>query len=252
MVKSFSDHFSGVALAYASWRPRYPEKLFTYLQSLVSRRALAWDCAAGSGQATIPLASRFDRVIGTDISASMLSQAPPHPKVEYRVAPAHSSGLPDAAVDLVTVAQALHWLNTDDFYLEARRVLADHGVLAVWTYGVQHVAEPNVDRELGRFYRDVLGPYWPADRRHVEAGYRTLPFPFAELETPGFTMEEHWTLPRLLGYLRTWSATQRFRDQKGHDPVDTFEHDLAALWGDPTREQVIRWPLSLRVGRKPL
>ena len=252
MMKSSADHFSGVASAYASWRPRYPEELFTYLESLVSRRALAWDCAAGSGQATISLASRFDRVIGTDISASMLSQAPPHPKVEYRVAQAHSSGLPDAAVDLVTVAQALHWLNTDDFYQEARRVLAGNGVLAVWTYGVQHVDEPNVDRELGRFYRDVLGPYWPAERHHVEAGYRTLPFPFAELQTPGFTMEEHWSLLRLLGYLRTWSATQRFRDLEGHDPVDRFEQDLAALWGDPTREQVIRWPLSLRVGRKPL
>ena len=148
-MKRASDHFSQVAPEYASWRPRYPEALFDYLASLVQRRALAWDCAAGSGQATIPLASRFERVVATDISVAMLGQASPNPRVEYYAATAEASGLPDRTVDLVTVAQGLHWLDVDAFYAEVHRVLAPGGVLAVWTYGLQQLGDPGLDHELG-------------------------------------------------------------------------------------------------------
>jgi SAM-dependent methyltransferase len=250
-VKPYADHFSRLAPAYASCRPRYPDELFTYLAALTPNRELAWDCAAGSGQATIPLARRFNRVVATDISAAMLDQAPRHPGVEYIVAPAEASGLADATADLVTVGQALHWLDINTFYVEAERVLVPGGVLAVWTYGAQELNDPDLDRVLGRFYTGVVGPYWAPERCHVESGYRTLPFPFGELETPALAMVEHWNLPQLLGYVRTWSATQRFRETLGHDPVDPLEHDLLPYWGDPSRSRRVRWPLSLRVGRRP-
>ena len=251
-VKSYADHFSRLAPAYASCRPGYPEGLFDYLAGLVSRRDLAWDCAAGSGQATIPLARRFNRVIATDVSAAMLDQAPRHPAVVYRVAPAEASGLGDATADLVTVAQALHWLNTETFYAEVNRVLVPGGVLAVWTYGAQYLDEPALDGVLRHFYADVVGPYWAPERRHVESGYATLPFPFPELEPPVLGMEEHWGLAQLLGYIGTWSATQRFRETVGHDPVDQLAHELAQYWGDPSATRRIRWPLSLRLGRRPV
>lgn len=250
-MKPYADHFSRLAPAYASCRPRYPDELFTYLAALAPDRELAWDCAAGSGQATIPLARRFNRVVASDISAAMLDQAPRHPGVEYRVAPAEASGLADATADLVTVAQALHWLNTTTFYAEAERVLVPDGVLAVWTYGTQEVDDPDLDRVLRRFYTEVIGPYWSPERCHVESGYATLPFPFSELETPALAMVEHWSLPRFLGYVRTWSATQRFRETMGHDPVDQLEQDLGPYWGSPSTSLRIRWPLTLRVGRRP-
>jgi SAM-dependent methyltransferase len=244
------DHFSRLAPAYASCRPGYPDRLFDYLAGLVSRHDLAWDCAAGSGQATIPLARRFDRVIATDLSAAMLDQAPRHPGVVYRVAPAEASGLGDATVDLVTVAQALHWLKTETFYPEVDRVLVPGGVLAVWTYGAQYLDEPVLDSVLRQFYADIVGPYWAPERRHVESGYRTLLFPFPELEPPSLAMEELWSLAELLGYVGTWSATQRFRDAVGYDPVNQLGHDLARHWGDPAATRRVRWPLSLRVGRR--
>jgi SAM-dependent methyltransferase len=251
MSKPYADHFSRLAPAYASCRPRYPEALFDYLAARVNRRELAWDCAAGSGQATLPLAGRFGQVIATDISEPMLSQMPAHPRVECRVAPADASGLAGASVDLVTVAQALHWLDLDAFYAEARRVLVPRGLLAVWTYGTQQIDQPALDRAVGRFYRQVVGPYWPPERCHVETGYRTLPFPYPELDTPRFVMEERWTLSQLLGYLRTWSATQRFREEVGHDPVDELERELAPRWGASSARRRIRWPVALRLGRKP-
>jgi SAM-dependent methyltransferase len=249
-VKPYADHFSRLAPAYASSRPHYPDDLFTYLAALAPNRELAWDCAAGSGQASIPLAGRFNRVVASDISAAMLDQAPRHPRVEYRVAPAEASGLADATVDLVTVAQALHWLDTTPFYAEAERVLVRGGVLAVWTYGAQGLDDPDLDGVLHRFYTEVVGPYWPPERCHVESGYRTLPFPFTELEAPVLTMVEHWSLPQLLGYVRTWSATQRFRETRGHDPVDQLEQNLVPYWGIPSLSRRIRWPLTLRVGHR--
>ncbi|MEP7226735.1 MAG: class I SAM-dependent methyltransferase [Gemmatimonadales bacterium] len=250
-MKPSADHFSRVAPAYVLCRPNYPDELFDYLDQQVARHHLAWDCAAGSGQATIPLARRFKRVLATDISPSMLQQAPRHPAVEYRVGPAEASGLEDSSSDLVTVAQALHWLHLEPFYAEAARVLVPGGVLAVWTYGAQNLDEPALDQILQRFYADIVGPYWHPERRHVEAGYRTLSFPFPELPPPSLNMQETWNLDQLLGYVGTWSATQRFREAVGRDPLGRLGQDLARHWGDRSAIRRIRWPLSLRIGRRP-
>jgi SAM-dependent methyltransferase len=250
-LSSFADHFSALANTYASSRPHYPEELFDYLSTVCRGHELAWDCAAGSGQASIPLARHFRRVIATDASAAMLAQGPSHPRVEYREAPAESSGLATASVDLVTVAQALHWLELDAFYREADRVLAPGGMLAAWSYGKQVVEDETLNRLLREFYTDVVGPYWPPERSHVEAGYRTLPFPYPELTPPGFTMEARWTLGELLGYVGTWSATQNFRQTNHRDAVEDLGRRLTPLWGDPGRRRRVRWPLSLRLGAKP-
>jgi len=248
-VKPYADHFSRVAADYAARRPRYPPELFRYLASLAPSRGLAWDCAAGTGQASIPLADWFERVVATDASAAMVAQADPHPSVEYRVAIAERSGLPDQSVDLVTVAQALHWLPPTDFYAEVERVLAPGGIVAVWTYGIIHLDGEPADGIVSRFYRDVVGAFWPAERRHVESGYQTLPFPFAELTPPSFAMQVQWTLAELLGYIGTWSATERYREAMGHDPVERLASELGSHWGDPVTSRTITWPLTLRVGK---
>jgi SAM-dependent methyltransferase len=249
MPAEFTDHFSAVAEAYAGARPTYPPALFDYLASLAPSRGRAWDCAAGNGQATLALAARFARVTATDASAAQIAQAPLHPGVTYRVALAHESGLPDASVDLVTVAQALHWIELDRFYDEARRVLVPNGLIAVWCYGLQRVDDEAIDRRLQHFYHSVVGPYWAPERALVEAGYRSVPFPFDELRPPAFDMAHDWLLSELLAYLRTWSATLAFIRARGIDPVTAFGAELASLWGADQRRRRVRWPLSLRIGR---
>jgi SAM-dependent methyltransferase len=248
-VKPYADHFSKVAADYAARRPRYPPELFRYLATLAPSRHLAWDCAAGTGQATVPLAEWFERVVATDASSAMVAQADRHPKVEYRLAPAERSGLPDRGVDLVTVAQALHWLPLSDFYAEVERVLAPGGVLAVWTYGINQVDGEPADTIVSAFYRDVVGPFWPAERQYVESGYRTLSFPFDELVPPAFAMRVEWTMGELLGYIATWSATQRYREAMGHDPLERLATELGSHWGDSGTRRTITWPLTLRIGK---
>jgi SAM-dependent methyltransferase len=249
MTAEFSDHFSSVAEAYAAARPTYPPALFDHLAALAPSRAHAWDCAAGNGQATLALAERFARVTATDASAAQLAQAPRHPGIIYRAALAQESGLPDASVDLVTVAQALHWIDLPKFYQEVGRVLVAGGVLAVWCYGLQRLDDEAVDVPLAHFYGSVVGPYWAPERKLVETGYRTVPFPFEELEAPTFQMAHEWLLPELLAYLRTWSATCAFVKARGFDPVTALSRELGPVWGPADQRRRVRWPLSLRIGR---
>lgn len=247
---NFQDHFSAVAGRYAEFRPHYPEALFETLATLIPRTTPVWDCAAGSGQASVALARHCGHVIATDASGDQVRSALPHPKVEYRVALAEESGLPDASVGLVTVAQALHWFDLPRFYAEVNRVLVPGGVLAVWCYGINTVEDVAINRLMQEFYGVTLDAYWPPSRRLVEAGYRTLPFPYPELTLPDFRMEAAWTLDQLLGYYSTWSATNRYITATGRNPLEPLLHNLQPLWGDPQRARTVTWPLSLRVGRK--
>jgi len=249
MSQPFHDHFSRVAARYADFRPRYPAALFDHLATLVARESTVWDCAAGNGQATFDLAAHFDRVIGTDASREQIAAATSDPRIEYRVAPAEQSGLPERSVALVTVAQALHWFDFDRFYAEAKRVLTMNGVIAVWAYGINTVEGNAVNRIIQEFYAKTVGPYWPPERRFVEEGYRTIPFPFVEITTPAFRMEARWTLHQLLGYFSTWSATNRYIKTTGRNPLESLATDLMRVWGDTGVSRSVLWPLSIRVGR---
>jgi ubiquinone/menaquinone biosynthesis C-methylase UbiE len=232
---------------YARFRPHYPQELFQYLASIVPETELAWDCATGNGQAAIELANLFDHVIATDASEQQIANAQQHLRIEYRVAPAESSGLDTSSVDLITVAQALHWFDLDRFYAEARRVLKPDGVLAASAYTFLHIA-PAIDAVIDHYYSKVVGPYWPPERVLVEK-FEELPFSFTEIETPSFEMTAQWKMEHLLGYLRTWSATQRFIAANKFDPLENVEVELRAVWGDIEQSRRMVWPLVLHVGR---
>lgn len=242
------DHFSGIASAYAEFRPRYPKALFEFIAQIAPRHSLAWDCGAGNGQATLDLAERFDRVIATDISPQQIAEAPAHPKVTWRVAPAEASGIDGHSVDATTVAQALHWFDHERFAAEVRRVSAPQAVIVAWTYET-----PFLDGDAGAILRryafDTVGPYWPPERRYVNEGYRTIPFPFDRIESPTLELVEHWTRDRLVGYMRTWSSTTRFRKHHGVDPVVDVERELASVWPDGAEARRIVWPMPILAGR---
>jgi SAM-dependent methyltransferase len=249
MMRPFSDHFSSLSSAYAVHRPGYPEALFTLLAALPAKRKRVWDCATGSGQAAVGLAASFERVVATDASAAQIRQAIAHPRVTYHVATAEAPGLAAASAELVTVAQALHWFDLDRFYSEASRVLVPGGLLAVWTYARLLVDGGPIDVVLDEFYSYVVGPYWPEERRLVETGYRTMPFPFDEISVTSPPMVASWTRSRLIGYVRTWSAVQRYVEANRTDPVPALERRIAPHWGNPESSRQIEWPLTVRAGR---
>ncbi len=248
MSSAFKDHFSGHASDYRTFRPTYPPELFTFLASVAPARDLVWDCGTGNGQAAVILAGHFRRVFATDASAEQVKNATPHPNVEYAVAPAERCPLASGSADLVTVAQALHWFDIDRFFAEVRRVCKPGGVVAVWSYDL-HSVNADVDPVLDRLQSEFVGPYWPPERALVDAGYRTIPFPFTEIPSPRLEMTTSWDLPTLVGYMNTWSATKRFEKANGFNPLDRLSEAFAAAWGEPATVRTVRWKLAIRVGR---
>lgn len=247
-MPAFRDHFAFAASSYASYRPRYPASLFTWLASETREHERAWDCGTGSGQAAVGLAAHYGTVVATDPSLAQLSSAERARGVEYVAMSAEASALQAERVDVVTVAQALHWFDRARFFAEVDRVLRPGGLLAVWSYGLLTI-EPTIDARLRHFYSDTLGAYWPSERALVDSGYAGIALPYPELPTPRVAMEASWTLAEVLGFLSTWSAVGRYRTAVGADPLRELSTDLASVWG--TKEQrEVRWPLTLRAARK--
>jgi len=248
-LREFADHFSRLSARYAIYRPHYPEALFDAIAAASPGRRSVWDCATGTGQAAVPLATRFDAVVATDASRQQLRSATPHGRVRYVAALAEAAPVRDRWADVVTVAQALHWLDLPRFYAEVRRVLRPGGLFVAWTYGTQRVDDGPIDAVIQEFYDVVVGPYWAPERRWVEAGYRTLDFPFEEIEIASPPVNEEWTLGQLLGYVSTWSAVAKCREVTGSDPLLELEARLAPLWGEPAARRRIEWPIAVRAGR---
>ena len=248
-MTSFPDHFSAAAADYAAFRPHYPDALFAWIVAHAPARRRAWDCGAGSGQAAVALAEHFAYVVATDASRAQLERATRHPRVGYVTMAAERAALAPSSVELVTVAQALHWFDRDAFYAEAARVLVPGGFLAAWTYGPMELTGERKPIAYD-FYARVVGPYWPPERSLVDTGYGAIAFPFDEVAAPEMWMEHEWTLRELLGYVSTWSAVQVYRKRRGEDPIPLLAAALAPAWGDPADHQLVRWPLRLRAGHR--
>jgi SAM-dependent methyltransferase len=244
----FEDHYSRHADAYARHRPRYPDELFAWLASVSSARALAWDAGTGSGQVAVALAQHFDRVIATDASGEQLARAIPHQRVEYRHEPAGLSSLPPASADLITAGAAAHWFDLDDFYREVRRVGRKDAMIVLFSYGPRDFADV-IGPIVHQFQEEILAGYWPERIQYVHDRYATLPFPFDEIEAPPFSMTAEWDLAELLAFLETWSASQRYFQERGIRATAQVAPDLARMWGDPATRRTFRCPLFVRAGR---
>jgi SAM-dependent methyltransferase len=244
---AFKDHFSHSAASYAAFRPTYPPALVTFLADTAGRNEFAWDCGCGSGQLSTLLAERFQRVYATDASAKQIENAIAHPQVDYACAPAEASGLSDGVADLIVAAQAAHWFDLPSFYREVRRVGRPGSAIALVSYGIVKV-DDRLNPIIARFYWDVIGAYWPPEREHVENGYRSLDFPFSEIEAPDLAISVSWTLSDFLGYVDTWSAVSAMERAIGRKPREQFNQELTAAWIPAEQKRTVRWTLSLRVG----
>jgi SAM-dependent methyltransferase len=121
---------------YAAARPSYPSELFDTLDELLGHRlagADVVDVAAGTGISSRQLAERGARVTAVELSGAMIAQlAASSPGVSVVQGSGHALPLADDSADLITYAQAWHWMDPAQAIPEVRRVLRPGGVLAIW------------------------------------------------------------------------------------------------------------------------
>ena len=241
------DNFSHQSAEYAKFRPHYPDALIDYVVSFVNNREMALDMATGSGQVAQKLSLFFKTVYATDLSEAQLANAIPVSNVIYKKETAEHTQFSNSQFDLITVAQAIHWFNFNDFYNEIYRILKPHGVFAVLGYGLFSTNSES-DEILMDYYHNIVGPYWDPERRYLDEGYETIPFPFSEIQTKKFSNHFTWTFEQLIGYLETWSAGRHYKAKTGKNPIDLIHADLKKSW--ESNDKRVTFPLLLRIGKR--
>lgn len=242
------DLFSARANEYAKFRPSYPQALIDYIVSFCNEKETAWDCATGNGQAAVLLSPYFKKVFATDISKTQIKNAAAKDNIEYSISPAENTLFDNNSFDLITVAQAYHWINPGHFRKEVMRVAKPGCVIAVWMYNLLSTGDEATDNLLYDFYKNIVGPYWDAERKYVESNYTAVDFEYELLPVKAFEIKAEWTRDHFLGYLTSWSATKNFEKEHQYSPLDKIETPLKALWKAGEVKQVC-FPVVLKMGR---
>jgi SAM-dependent methyltransferase len=242
------DLFSEQSDQYAKFRPSYPRELFEYLLKFVKNCDHAWDCATGNGQAAGALAEYFKKVEASDLSESQIKKSILKNNIEYHVCPAEHTPFADNSFDLITVAQAYHWLNWEKFHKEASRVAKEDAVIAIWGYNLLISDDPVLNRFIDYFYYEVVGPYWDPERKYVDESYATADFDFTPLPSRNFVIRLQWNRQQFFGYLKSWSSVRNYIKKNNSTPLDLVWEDLEKIWGEK-EEKLIQFPLFLKLGR---
>jgi len=240
------DNFSKQSGIYAKYRPGYPPVLFDCIINLVEKKEAAWDCGTGNGQAAKELSRSFQKVFATDISQKQIDQAFQKDNIIYSVQPAEQTNFRDNNFDLVTVAQALHWFRFDEFYAEVKRVTKPGGIFAAWSYSLLSISG-TINKLIADHHYITLEGYWDDERKYVDEEYRNIPFPFSKINTPVFTMDYHWTIEELEGYLNTWSALQKFTRKNNYNPVAELIQQIKPAWNQ--EKMRVSFPVHLLMGK---
>lgn len=242
------DRFTSQAEAYAKFRPAYPAAMMEYIVSFCNTKEKAWDCATGNGQAAALLSPYFKKVYATDISKTQIKNAVQKDNIEYSISPAENTLFDAGSFDLITVAQAYHWLNWELFRQEVLRVARPGAVIAVWMYNLPVFADSGIDQLLLDFYKNTVGPYWDAERKYVEANYSTVEFNYEEIPSSAFAINLAWSREHFLGYLSSWSATKNFEKANSYSPLHKIETALKTLWNED-EIKTVQFPIILKLGR---
>ena len=184
------DYFSSQSKDYATFRPTYPTELYQFIFQHVNEKKIAWDCATGNGQVAYYLSLHFEKVFATDISQKQLDHAVKEKNIFYSVSPGEKTSFPQNEFDLITVAQALHWLERDAFYGEAKRVGKPGAFDYIWGYALLYI-DSMIDDMVIEFYNHTVGPYWDSARKLVEEEYRTISFPSKRSKRPLFQFKRN-------------------------------------------------------------
>ena len=238
------DNFSHGSKNYAQFRPGYPKEVFAFLRTILTGKKRVWDCATGTGQVAKELVAIFDEIEATDLSENQLKNAVSDPKIRYSQQAAEQTKFPPAYFDCVTVGQAIHWFDFEEFYDEVKRITKPGALLVILGYGNIVIENPEIGKLVKELYSGILGNYWDTERHYIDENYQTIPFPFEEIQSPKFEQHYAWSMEQLTGYLETWSAVKHYKDKTGKDPILEFKNKLPDV-----DEVTVCFPILCRIGK---
>jgi len=221
---------------YDEFRPRPPTALLRILMQLAQteRPRLVVDLGCGTGISTRVWAATAEEVVGVEPNPAMIGQARRRSKaanVRYVERFASESGVAAGAADIVTCAQAFHWMEAAPALAEAARILRAGGVFAAYDYDVPPVVQPEVDQafashlEARRAARVRLGleagaATWPKEQ-HVEQVRRIGLFRHArELVCHGFGFAD---ADRVIGMAESIGGPRTIFGDKASEVTSTFD-----------------------------
>ena len=239
--------FSKQADLYAMYRPTYPDEMYQFILKHLNNQQVAWDCATGSGQVAAYLSNHFDQVWANDISREQLSYAPRKNNITYLNTSGEESELPNNTFDLITIAQAIHWVDFDTFYTEVQRTARNGALLAVIGYGMIRISD-EVNPIIDDLYEHAFGQFFNKNRSYLDQHYQTIPFPFDEIVAPTFTRTYQWSVDHLEGYFNSWSAIQKIKSEHSYNPTN---ETIAAIKSkaDDLDNMEVTFPMFMRLGK---
>lgn len=127
-----AESFGSVAGEYHRYRPGYPRELVADLVAL--RPASVLDIGCGTGKAALLLAASGLRVFGVEVDPRMAEVARAH-GLDVEVGSFEQWDGRGRTFDLITCAQAWHWVDPAAGIPKAARLLAPGGTVALfWNY----------------------------------------------------------------------------------------------------------------------
>lgn len=244
------DLFSLQSKKYAKYRISYPKEIYKEIYKILKKNKIpfefAWDCGTGNGQVAKELAKKFSIVYATDISENQIKEAIKKPNIFYSIEPAENTSLKDNSINLITVAQALHWFEFEPFYEEIKRVSKKPAILAIWCYSTCIIRDSKINRLFNQFYKNILGPYWEKERKYVEEGYQNIDIPFRKILEKNIEFIKNFTKSKFVGYLSTWSSVQKYIEIHNQNPIYFFKKEIEPYWNSKEKKEIL-FPIHLKI-----
>lgn len=264
------------AAKYQKFRPTYPESLYEHLVSYIgnSKPAVAIDLGCGTGQATKRLARVADKVYGVDISEAMIKQARAQQdlasNIEYIVGNDTTlvDMFPPHSIDVLTVAEAFHYMEFPGFLDTVYRLLKPNGVLAVWSYYMPAIflkdsgTKPGYDKVgdmISHLNFHILSPYWEKRQRNLDDMYASIRLPSDKFtqeerqvndndklrpEQPFELVREDMTYGDVINLVRTWSSYHNWKraNPDSKDIVEIVDEQIKQASGLKDEDLVtVKW-----------
>ncbi|HEX4007137.1 MAG TPA: class I SAM-dependent methyltransferase [Acidobacteriaceae bacterium] len=251
MIPNPTERFTGRVESYRRYRPSYPPAIVDTLRDacgLTGESQIA-DIAAGTGLLTeIFLAAGYAVTAvepNDEMRAACATLQSQYPKLRCVAGTAEATGLPDASVDLITVAQAMHWFDLEKTKAEFARILRPGGWCAVLYNNRRLSGDPFHDgyekllRDFGVDYLAVKGQHM--GRNQLAAFFAPEPmecatfpnaqsFDYAGLEGR-ILSSSYMPQPGQPRFAEMQAATQWLFAETQQDGKVTMVHDCVVCWG---------------------